>query len=73
MLNLYNDTEKMPNPTLLIEITDVRLRSTFQARDLGLAKGVDCIKINASPKDAGGNIVLSSCLKRPDLYCCPSR
>lgn len=72
-LNLYNETAKTPNLTLLVEITDVRLRSTLQARDLGLATGVDYIKINASLKDAGGNIVMSSYLKSPDLYYCPSK
>jgi len=72
-VNLYNDAPKTPNLTLMIELTDVRLRSTLQARNLGLATGVDYIKMNAFLRDASGNIVLNSYLKSPDLYYCPSK
>ena len=72
-VNIYNDAPKTPNLTLMIELKDVRLRSTLKARDLGLATGVDYIRINASLKDAGGNIVLSAYVKSPDLYYCPSK
>jgi hypothetical protein len=72
-VNLYNDAPKIPNLTLHIELTEVRLRSTLQARDLGMATGVDYIRANVSLKDASGNIVLKSYVKSPDLYYCPSK
>ena len=72
-VNLYNDAPKTPNLTLIIELMDVRLRSTLQARDLGMATGVDYIRANVLLKDAGGNIVLKSFVKSPDLYFCPSK
>lgn len=72
-VNLYDDAPKTPNLTLIIDLTDVRLRSTLQARDLGMATGVDYIRANVSLKDASGNIVLKSYVKSPDLYYCPSK
>ena len=72
-VNLYNDAPKTPNLTLIVDLTDVRLRSTLQARDLGMATGVDYIRANVSLKDASGNIVLKSYVKSPDLYYCPSK